>query len=141
MDRVKIGYEQTDKKIEIDIYGLVFEIKNVDNEERIETDNLKSVEEEINKVLGIEAVEKINKKRKEDGKEKMDLNIAITVLTFIYNTYAQQIAKNAIETSKETVKNMSNKIDRYNNDVIDFKDRYNNKYNNRKYRRNNRRRY
>ena len=27
---MKLGYEDTDKKIEIEIYGLVFEIKNVD---------------------------------------------------------------------------------------------------------------
>ena len=29
---MKFGYEDTDKKIEIDLYGLVFEIKNLSNE-------------------------------------------------------------------------------------------------------------
>ena len=41
---MKIGYEQTDNKIEIEIYGIKFEIKNLDNDK---VEKLKNIDKNI----------------------------------------------------------------------------------------------
>ena len=71
-NRLKFGYEDTDKSIEIDLYGLIFKV-NIENKDIKELENIKDnveleeLEEIINKYLGRNAIEKINTKRKQDG--------------------------------------------------------------------------
>ena len=70
---MRIGYENTDKKIEIEIYGLKFEIKNVEkikDYENIEDDDLNGLEKVIETLLGEGAINKLNEQRKKDGYEK-----------------------------------------------------------------------
>lgn len=109
----KIGYNQTDKKILVNIYDLEFEIKNLDNnkveeiKENKENDNL---EETIEEILGKGAVEKINNKRIQDGYEKMDLNVQTTILGFILNTYVEFITNNVFENVTDTFNRVNNRI-------------------------------
>ena len=64
---LKINYEETDKKINVEIYGLIFEI-NEEVMENLDVNELKSngtteeVEEVIDKLLGDGSVAKINEK-------------------------------------------------------------------------------
>ena len=64
--RLSFGYEDTDQKIEVDIYGLIFEIdkKNIINKDikNIE-ENEDYVEKEIKDIIGENSIEKINDKR------------------------------------------------------------------------------
>ena len=60
---MRIGYENTDKKIEIEIYGLKFEIKNVDKikeYENIEDDDLNGLEKMIENLIGEGSINKLN---------------------------------------------------------------------------------
>ena len=80
---MKFGYEDTDKKIEVELYGLVFEINkeaiiNKDIKELDGNDETK-IENEIEDVLGKEAIEKINNKRIADGYGKMTLSSSINL--------------------------------------------------------------
>ena len=65
--RVSFGYEDTYQKIEVDIYGLVFEInkKNiVDKDLNDISEEEDSIEREIREVIGEDSIEKINNKLK-----------------------------------------------------------------------------
>lgn len=119
---MKIGYEQTDNKIEIEIYGIRFEIKNLDNNKVKELENidkdLSVIDKEINNILGEGAVEKINNQRTKDGYEKMDINVALNILSFCFMTYAKSMANNVVE-------NMSKTINEVNNDMEKFENRFN----------------
>ena len=88
----KIGYEQTDRKILVDIYGLEFEVKKF-NKELI--DKFKSLkDEEINDYeelykyvdlfLGEGASEKINAKRKADGYEEMNYENILAIIELVF---------------------------------------------------------
>ena len=111
--RLSFGYEDTDKKIEIELYGLVFEI----NKEKIVNKDIKNINEndedavkkEIEKVIGIGSVEKINNKRLSDGYKKMTLDVEIAVLTCIYKTYITATSGTMVDEIIETNRNMENK--------------------------------
>ena len=97
--RVSFGYEDTDQKIEVDIYGLVFEInkKNiVDKDLKDLNEDEDTIEREIREVIGKDSIEKINSKRLEDGHEKMTLDVEIAVLTCIYKAYITATSGNMI---------------------------------------------
>lgn len=134
MERISFGYEDTDKKIEIELYGLVFEVKNIENIEELENldkNNNDVVEAQINKILGSGAVEKINNKRISDGYDKMTLDIKLNVLGCIMSAYAEQMVKNPIE-------DVENNVDKLNQYISNIADKRNyNKRNNyrRRYRR------
>lgn len=113
--RLSFGYEDTDKKIEIELYGLVFEITNLENVEeleKIDRSNINEVEAQIEKVLGNGAVEKINEKRIKDGYKKLDLNIELSILGCIFEAYAKSITGSftgrILNTINSVNKDMSN---------------------------------
>lgn len=111
--RLKFGYEDTDYKIEIDLYGIVFEI----DKEKIINKDIKNINEndedtvkkEIEEVIGIGSVEKINNKRLSDGYKKMTLDVEIAVLTCIYKTYITATSGTMVDEIIETNRNMENK--------------------------------
>ena len=75
---LSFGYEDTDKKLEIELYGLVFEIRNLNSIEELEnldSNNFDSIEIELEKILGKGSIEKINNKRRKDGYQDLDINI------------------------------------------------------------------
>jgi len=123
---MKIGYESTDKKLEIDIYGLVFEIKNVDKIEEYENvkdDDLNGLEKMIESLLGEGSIKKINEKRKEDGYKEMDSTIALNLLVGICKVYMDTYTNNIMQPLEDNM----NRINNYNRESR----RYNNKYRNR----------
>lgn len=111
--RLSFGYEDTDKKIEIELYGLVFEI----NKEKIINKDIKSINEndedsvkrEIEEVIGEGSVEKINNKRISDGYKKMTLDVEIAVLTCIYKSYITATSGTMVDEIIETNRNMEDK--------------------------------
>lgn len=117
--RLSFGYEDTDKKIEIELYGLVFEI----NKEKIVNKDIKNINEndedavkkEIEEVIGIGSVEKINNKRLSDGYKKMTLDVEIAVLTCIYKTYITATSGTMVDEIIETNRNMENKAKKLGN--------------------------
>ena len=135
---MKIGYEQTDENVEIDIYGIRFEI---DKKKILEKD-VKNVssnpEKELEEILGKGSVEKINNKRVADGYEKMTIDVAVKVLSFVYASYIEATTNplidnidNVVEKQVERAKNMYGE----NREIRRNYNRNNNYRGNRKYRR------
>ena len=111
---MRIGYENTDKKIEIEIYGLKFEIKNVDKikeYEEVEDNDLSGLEKVIESVLGKDSVNKINEQREKDGYKKMDSKVALNILVGIYQTYMTEYTDSIMQPLEKSI----NRIDRINN--------------------------
>lgn len=111
---MKIGYEQTDKKIEIEIYDLKFEIKNVEKLQEFEDvkdNDLDTIKKMIETMLGEGAVEKINKKRKEDGYEEINSSIALNILLGIYKVYSSEYIDGVLG-SMEKMEDRVNNINR-----------------------------
>ena len=135
-DVMSIGYEQTElDKMEIDIYGIRFEI----NREKILEKDVNNVsndpEKELYEVLGAGAVEKINNKRIADGYKKMTIDVAVKILSFVYARFVEATTNplidninNVCEKQKNRAKNMYEKDRRNYN-------RNNNYRRNRNYRR------
>ena len=107
---MKFGYEDTDKKIEVELYGLVFEINkeviiNKDIKELDGNDETK-IENEIEDVLGKGTIEKLNNKRIADGYGKMTLDVEVAVLTCIYKAYITATTGNMIDEINNTSREM-----------------------------------
>lgn len=97
--RVSFGYEDTDQKIEVELYGLVFEINKksiVDKDLDDIREDEDTIEKEIKEVIGEDSIEKINNKRVQDGYEKMTLDVEIAVLTCVYKAYITATSGNMI---------------------------------------------
>lgn len=128
-NRMKFGYQDTDKKIEIELYDLVFEIKNLSSQKIEEFRNfdkdLNEVERQIEEILGNGTVEKINNKRIADGYEKMDLEVEMNILGCIFETYAKAITNNTIDRISSSINDINNKVESLNNNRYH---RRNNKY-------------
>lgn len=137
-DIMKIGYEQTDENVEIDIYGIRFEI---DKKKILEKD-VKNVssnpEKELEEILGKGSVEKINNKRIADGYEKMTIDVAVKVLSFVYASYIEATTNPLIDNIDNVVeKQIERAKDMYgeNREIRRNHNRNNNYRRNRKYRR------
>lgn len=115
------SYKDTDKKIEVSLYDLVFEInkeKIIDKD--IDDVNKRSeneVENEIKELIGEDSIDKINKKRISDGYNSMTLDVEVAVLTCIYKAYITATSGTMIDeiinTNKEIEKRViSNSINR-----------------------------
>ncbi len=138
--RLSFGYEDTDRSIEIELYGLVFEIRNIDNVEKIRninTNNKEEIENRLEKILGVGSIDKINKKRKEDGYKELDLDIELNIFGCIMEVYSKNMLENTIgRTSKvidELNKDMDSKISNFNREQRRNYNRYGNKRNYRRY--------
>lgn len=97
--RVSFGYKDTDQKIEVELYGLVFEINKksiVDKDLDDIREDEDTIEKEIKEVIGEDSIEKINNKRVQDGYEKMTLDVEIAVLTCVYKAYITATSGNMI---------------------------------------------
>lgn len=133
MEIRKFGYEDTDKNIKVEIYGLEFEIKNIDKDKIEELKNIEktetTLEVEIELILGEGAIEKINNKRVQDGYEKMDLQMELGLLGFVFDTYAESLTEKSVGSLQRTLNNIENKVNDFNN----FTNRYQRRnYNRRK---------
>lgn len=135
--RLSFGYKDTDKKIEVELYGLVFEISNLENVEELESidrSNVNEVEAQLEKILGYGAVEKINNKRLNDGYKKLDLSIELNILGCIFEAYAKSITGNFTGKLLNTIHDVNKNMSNFGNE--EEKRNYNrNRYNRRGYRR------
>ena len=129
-NKLSLSYKDTDKKIGINIYGLEFEIKP--EIETIDTNNIKNMEEIIDKILGDGAYKKINEQRIKDGYEEINSQIGLTIISACVNAYVDESIK-PMENMIDNAKNKSNKINNFN--------RWQRKNYNRNYRGNRYRRY
>lgn len=129
---MKFGYEDTDKKIEIDLYGIEFEIK-LNNKKIKELENvkdeisLKEMKMHIDEILGENAVKKINEKRKLDGYKEIDENIALQIFMCIFKAYSENYIGNITNYMENSNTKLENQYNRMNRNV--------NKYRKRNYRR------
>ena len=118
---MRIGYENTDKKLEIEIYGLKFEIKNVDKikeYENVEDNDLNGLEKMIESLIGEGSINKINEKREKDGYGKIDSAVALNILVGISQQYIAEYTDNIIqpfEKSMNRINNFNRETRRYNN--------------------------
>lgn len=118
---MRIGYENTDKKIEIEIYGLKFEIKNVDKikeYENVKDNDLNGLEKMIENLIGEGSINKINEKREKDGYGKIDSTVALNILVGISQQYIAEYTDNIIqpfEKSMNRINNFNRETRRYNN--------------------------
>ena len=118
-NRMSFGYQDTDKKIEIELYGLVFEIKNLSNEKIEEFRNinndLSKIERQIEDILGNGSVEKINNKRIADGYDKMSLEVEVNILGCIFEAYAKAMTNNTIDRVSKSINDINSKVEGLNN--------------------------
>lgn len=115
---MKIGYENTDKKIEIEIYGLKFEIKNVEKlkeYEEVEDNDLNGLEKMIETVLGDGAIEKLNEQREKDGYKKIDNKVAINLLVGISQVYMTDYTNQIMQPLEKNINRITKYNKRYNN--------------------------
>lgn len=111
---LSFGYEDTDKKLEIELYGLVFEIRNLNSIEELENldkNNYNSIEEQLEKILGKGSIEEINNKRRKDGYQDLDINIELNILGCIMETYAKSMTNNTLGRVLDSVNDMNKDID------------------------------
>lgn len=111
---LSFGYEDTDKKLEIELYGLVFEIRNLNSIEELENldrNNFDSIEIELEKILGKGSIEKINNKRRKDGYQDLDISIELNILGCIMETYAKSMTNNTLGRVLDSVNDMNKDID------------------------------
>ena len=97
--RISFGYEDTDSKIEINLYGIVFEINNLDSIDElknIDQENENVIEAQLEKILGKGAIEKINRKRVSDGYKELELNIELNMLGCIFEAYAKETTNSVL---------------------------------------------
>lgn len=113
MEKIRIGYQDTDKKMEVEIYGINFEINSKELEE-VDTKNINdNLDEIIEKILGEGALEKINAKRKEDGHEEADTQVKLTIITFLVETYVNvsiSPINNMVDRTSNKYKNIDRKV-------------------------------
>lgn len=129
---LSFGYEDTDKKIEINLYGLIFEIKNMENIEdlkNMDKNDKNTIELKLEQILGEGAIDRINKKREEDGYCKLNLDIELNIFGCIFEAYGKAMMDGVTEKVTGTVNSISNDINNLTN-----LNRYN--LNNREQRRN-----
>lgn len=111
---LNFGYEDTDKKIEVSLYGLIFEInkeKIIDKDiNNIDKRSENEVENEIKELIGESSIEKINNKRVNDGYKKMTLDVEVAVLTCIYKAYITATSGTMIDEIINTNKEIENRI-------------------------------
>lgn len=140
--RLSFGYEDTDKKLEIELYGIIFEINNLDDVkelENIDRNNVNVIEAQLERILGRGAIEKINRKRNQDGYKKMDINIELNVLGCIFDVYAKSMLNGFTDKISNTINEVENNVNNFTNKFGNREQRRNYSRNNRGYSRNRRR--
>ena len=132
--RLSFGYEDTDKSIEVELYGIVFEINNVDDIRKlkeIDSNNENAVEETIEKLLGKGSIERINNKRRKDGYKELNLNIELNILGCIFEAYARGTTEGIMNKVTNIVEDINGNVGNLNR----YQRRNNYKNNRRNYRR------
>lgn len=133
--RAKIGFEDTDRKLEIEIYGEKFEI-NEDKISELKTDDIADekdidvMEKTMDDILGAGAVEKLNKIRKDNGYEKMSISNELAIFMKLIEIYAERVLEpiTEMERTYSNVYNTMNRYERRNYNRNYRSNRYNDRY-------------
>lgn len=127
---MKFGYEDTDKKIKVELYGIVFEIK-LDNKKieeltKIKNDiSLEEMEKYLDEILGENSVKVINEKRKSDGYKEIDENIALQIFMCVFQAYSESYIGNITNYMENSNTKLENQYNRMNRNVNKYKRRNN----------------
>lgn len=116
--KFSFGYEDTDKKLEINLYGLDFEINNLDSIDELENldrDNSNVIEAQLEKILGEGSIDRINRKRVKDGYKELDLNIELSILGCIFEVYAKSMSGRVLDKVTKAVDDVNKDINSFNN--------------------------
>lgn len=143
--RFSLGYDRLDRSVEVEILGLVFELNINEMENAKSNSENMSIDEQIERILGKNAIERINKKMLQDGHDKLSANGKTTILGFLIETYTKVLSNNMIDSVTDavgdidrTMKDFTNK--NFNGNAGQHFNRAQRRYNN-GYNRNNFRRY
>lgn len=123
----KFGYNDSDQKVEVEIYGLVMEMNKISEEDirRMQSleEDVESLDSFIKLLLGENAIDRINRKRRADGYDDMDIMTKTKLITFAIETYVKEVVEN--------VEGVTNKLTgmtkQYNNRAerrYEYKNRY-----------------
>lgn len=135
--KYNLSFDELENKIEVNIEGLVFEIKQINDKSyynNIDDTDSNRIENEIEKIIGKGSIEKINNLRKEKGKDEMDIGVELNLLLKLIEFYTNATAENVTQTLNNTADNVNNKIN-------DIKNLNANREQRRSYNRNNRNNY
>lgn len=112
--KYSLDYDELDEKIEVEICGLKFEM-NINEIEKVKSENEEkiSVEEEINKILGRDAINRINEKRLKDGYDELNSNGLTRIIGFIMSIYTEVCAKNVIDKVKKSADTIANEVNNF----------------------------
>lgn len=108
----RLGYEDTNVKYEVDIYGIVFEINNLEtNIERLQNVNRndeKSIEEVIKIILGENSIDRLREKRLKDNEGELTITHELGILLFLMKMCRKAYAEKQRESIDEII-NMGNR--------------------------------
>lgn len=114
---IKIDYIDTDKSNEIELYGLKFNmnLKELEESKSIDEEDANAIDKQLEKVLGIGSIEKINNKRIEDGHEELNLLNKLNIFGCLFEAYSEIMKEYAISKINKSTEDISRKQRRYNN--------------------------
>lgn len=132
-NRMKFGYKDTDKKIEIELYGILFEVKldskKIEELTKIKDEiSLEEMEKYLDEILGENAVYKINEKRKQDGYKEIDDNIAVQIFMCIFQAYSDSYIGNITNYVDNSNRKLENGFNKLNRNVNKYRRRNNRRY-------------
>ena len=114
---IKIDYIDTDKSSEIELYGLKFNmnLKELEESKNIDTEDANAIDKQLEKVLGLGSIEKINNKRIEDGHEELNLLNKLNIFECLFEAYSEIMKENTISKINKSAENINREQRRYNN--------------------------
>jgi hypothetical protein len=111
-----LDFKDTDKKFKVKIYGIECEINKLELE-KVDTNKIgenSNIIELLNKILGKEKIEELNKKRNENNYKNIDDSVGLAILFHIVSEYVNYSIK-PINNIFSEVDNMNNRFNKYNN--------------------------
>nr|DAV61025.1 MAG TPA: hypothetical protein [Caudoviricetes sp.] len=138
--KYSLDYNDIDKKYEVEILGLVFNLNIGEIEKARENKDNLSIDGQIERIIGEKSIEKINNKMKADGHNELTANGKTVILGFLIETYMKVLSNNMTNRVTSAIGNIQQDID--NNINRAGRRGFNNQYNNRNiYKYNNRNNY
>ncbi len=137
--KYSLGYEDVNRNIEIEIFGLDFEMNIYNIEHFKENKNSQSLDEQIDFIIGEGATNRLNDKMVKDGHGEMMANDKTRIIGFLIETYTKTLTDNMMKSAKNGIENAKNEMNDYGNQ--NYGNRAQRRYNDRYNRRNNNRRY
>ncbi len=117
--KIKIGFEDTDKKTKVEIYGKEFEIDEsrlselkTRTEEVAEEKDINVMYKILDEIVGDGTAETLNNIRKENGYEEMKVNHVLPILLKLLEVYTKKMFE-PLEEAENKFNDVYRKINRY----------------------------